>query len=69
MRKADYAHLAATLHKVRRDAAIALAHSTDKETDTVCLTRMQTVDDIARDFARVASIKGPEFLRACGLPI
>lgn len=70
MRKSDYTALADILKRTRRDAREAHVHANpdDMETRAVAAARHQAAEDVARDFARTASVDGPAFLKACGIP-
>lgn len=66
MRKADYAALAACIARIRTDALRAVTHGTP-DLQTVARARQATAEDLARDFARVASVDAAAFLKACGM--
>lgn len=67
MRKVDYQALAKLVKTIREDAALAFTEARDPQTEFVCIARGQAVEDLARDFARMASVDQAEFLKACGI--
>lgn len=67
MRKIDYQSLANILAKTRSEAQRAVDHGAT-QTAFVAGVRKGAAEDIARDFARVASVNKDEFLKACGIP-
>lgn len=66
MRKADYAHLAACVARIRADAMRAVTHGSP-DLQHVARARLAAAEDLARDFARVASVDAAAFLKACGM--
>lgn len=67
MRKADYQTLAELIRKEREAMRAALDAATDDKTRAACYCRAQAYVDLARDFARSASVDKPAFLKACGI--
>jgi len=67
MRKADYQALAHVIARTRGGALQGAQATNDDAHQAACLTRAQAAEDIARDFARVASIEKTSFLHACGI--
>ena len=67
MRKADYTALATIVKKYRADMERAFIESDSQAQKLVTSARGSMCTDIARDFARVASVDAQAFLKACGI--
>jgi len=67
MRKADYAHLANVINAKIHTANANIKHSENTAQREHWQTTKSVADDIARRFAREASVNHDSFLRACGI--
>jgi len=68
MRKADYATLAQLIREKRNGMQNAIRYAGPDEKQALIAGHViQCTEDIARDFARVASVNREAFLKACGI--
>lgn len=67
MRKADYTHLANVINACIQTAKANLHHAENHSQREHWQTTKSVADDIARRFAREASVNHDVFLKACGI--
>jgi len=67
MRKSDYSHLAKVINRHAQNMRRAKEHATDAQTLHACSHALATLEIIAHDFARSASVDRAEFINQCGV--